>query len=389
MTALSDAASEQLQLDWLHLARIDGLGGRGVQALARRYGDAAAILRAVECDEAGLGQRYRLPPRAAIEAEFRRIRQGGASVLALPGPAYPALLRQIDSPPPVLIARGRFDLLQRPALALVGARNASALGRKMAALLGHGLAKAGYVVVSGLARGIDTEAHRASLPGGTVAVLAGGLDRPYPPENEALLEEIAQKGVVLSDMPLDHSPRGQDFPRRNRIIAGLALGVVVVEAARRSGSLITARLAAEQGRDVLAVPGSPLDPRCEGSNDLLREGATLVTGTEDVLAALRPLAGDMPRLPGLFREEADAAPFVLDGQTAASPPQPAVPCRRDSPPASGDSLLELLPYEGVDIDELGRMAARDAATLATALLELELAGEVTRLPGNRVARRLM
>lgn len=367
--------SETDRLDWLHLARIDGLGPRGVQGLIRRYGLAGKVLQAIARNEGGLGQRYVLPKRSLIEAEFRAVHAGGARIVALAEPGYPALLRQIDAPPPVLVVKGKEALAARPAVALVGARNASALGRKMAAQLAAGLAAAGYVVVSGLARGIDTEAHRASLAGGTIAVLAGGLDRPYPPENEALSAQIGEAGLLLSEMPINHSPRGQDFPRRNRLIAGLSLGVVVVEAARRSGSLITARLAAEQGREILAVPGSPLDLRCEGSNDLLREGATLVTRVDDVLAALQPMAGGAG--PGLFREEGLAGAAYL-------PPPVASPL---AAPAN-EPLMALLPYEGVDIDELGRMAGLPPPVLAERLLELELSGLAIRLPGNRMARAL-
>jgi DNA processing protein len=375
---LQPSLDEATQLDWLHLARIEGLGPRGFAALHRQFEAPAAMLRAIAGHQAGLKQRLVLPPRSEIEGEFRRLKQAGIHILALPDLAYPAALRAIDDPPPVLTVKGNLALLARPAVALVGARNASALGRKMAAQLAAGLGAAGLTIVSGLARGIDTEVHRASLATGTMAVLAGGLARPYPPENEALFDEIGRNGLVISEMRLELSPRGQDFPRRNRLIAGLSLGVVVVEAARRSGSLITARLAAEQGRDVMAVPGSPLDPRCEGSNDLLRDGASFVTSVADVLAVLpRQIPPQSPNPPGL-REEAAVPSLWLDGADEVT----------NGSAGTDADLLDLLPFEGIDIDELGRIAAMAPAVMAERLFDLELAGMIERLPGNRVARCL-
>lgn len=364
---------ERARLDWLHLSRVEGLGPRGFDALLRRAGSAGEALRLLSDPAFVPGRRLVLPKRADVEAEFARAERLGIRFLALPDPDYPALMRAVDGAPPILSVKGRVELLSRSAVALVGARNASALGRKMAVLLARGLAEAGHVIVSGLARGIDTEAHRASLSGGTVAVMAGGLERPYPPENEALFEAIAAEGLVLSEMRLWQSPRGQDFPRRNRLISALSLAVVVVEAARRSGSLITARMAAEQGRDVLAVPGSPLDPRCEGSNDLLRDGATLVTSVADVLAALPPVAGRVRGMPGPFREP-DPPAFLPRASFDLAGGDPA------------DAVLGLLTHGAIDIDELGRMAGLDAAALSGALFDLELSGLIERLPGNRVAQ---
>lgn len=372
---------ERERLDWLHLARVEGLGPRGFEALLRRAGSAGDALRLLADPSFAPGRRLVVPRREEIQTEFERATRLGIRFLALPDPDYPAPMRAVDGAPPVLSVKGRVELLARPAVALVGARNASGLGRKMAGLLAAGLSEAGYVIVSGLARGIDTEAHRAGLAGGTVALLAGGLERPYPPENQALFDAIAESGLVLSEMRLWQSPRGQDFPRRNRLISALSLGVVVVEAARRSGSLITARMAGEQGRDVMAVPGSPLDPRCEGSNDLLRDGATLVTSVADVLAALPPVPCRPGPILGLFREAA-SEPFHPDDGSRLLSSRPA-----GSGPA--DAVLDLLTHGAIDIDELGRMAGLDAASLSGALFDLELSGLIERLPGNRVAQGVM
>ncbi|MCZ8187707.1 MAG: DNA-processing protein DprA [Beijerinckiaceae bacterium] len=382
MTSAPDRPlDERERLDWLHLARVEGLGPRGFEALLRRAGSAGDALRLLADPSFAPGRRLVVPRREEIQTEFERATRLGIRFLALPDPDYPAPMRAVDGAPPVLSVKGRVELLARPAVALVGARNASGLGRKMAGLLAAGLSEAGYVIVSGLARGIDTEAHRAGLAGGTVAVLAGGLERPYPPENQALFDAIAESGLVLSEMRLWQSPRGQDFPRRNRLISALSLGVVVVEAARRSGSLITARMAGEQGRDVMAVPGSPLDPRCEGSNDLLRDGATLVTSVADVLAALPPVPCRPGPILGLFREAA-SEPFHPDDGSRLLSSRPA-----GSGPA--DAVLDLLTHGAIDIDELGRMAGLDAAALSGALFDLELSGLIERLPGNRVAQGVM
>lgn len=264
--------SDTQRLDWLRLARSEGVGPRTFHGLINRFGGARAALDALPDLAAARGRRVSLCSAQDAEREFEDARRLGVRLLASGEEDYPSRLLEIPGPPPILSVRGRVELLEAPSVGLVGARNASASGRKMAGRLAEGLGRAGYAVASGLARGIDVEAHRASLASGTIAVLAGGLDKPYPPENRALYDEIVEKGIAVSEMPFGLSPRGRDFPRRNRLISGLSLGVVVVEAARRSGSLITARLANEQGREVFAVPGSPLDPRCEGSNDLLREG---------------------------------------------------------------------------------------------------------------------
>jgi DNA processing protein len=315
-----------------------------------------------------------MPSEREIEEEMQAATRFGVTLLASGEEGYPESLLAIDGPPPILAVKGRLELLARQGVGIVGARNASASGRKMARLLASGLGQAGFVITSGLARGIDTEAHRVALETGTIAVLAGGLDRPYPPENAALCDEIAEAGLLVSEMPLGLSPRGRDFPRRNRLIAGLSQGVVIVEAARRSGSLITARMANEQGRQVFAVPGSPLDPRCEGSNDLLREGASLCCSAEDVISVVRPLAGALDtRLP-LFREEAPFEDFFEDEQEPEGEADGAA------------SLLALISFDPVDVDTLARMSGLSASTVQGSLLELELAGLIRREIGNKVVR---
>lgn len=365
---------ERQKRDWLRLSRTEGVGPRAFKSLINRYGGARPALEALPVLARERGRLVRMPSEREIEDEMRAAMRFGVTLLASGEEGYPECLLAIDGPPPILAVKGRLELLAREGVGIVGARNASASGRKMARLLAMGLGQGGYVVTSGLARGIDTEAHQVALETGTIAVLAGGLDRPYPPENAELAEKIAEVGLLVSEMPLGLSPRGRDFPRRNRLIAGLSHGVVIVEAARRSGSLITARMANDQGRQVFAVPGSPLDPRCEGSNDLLREGASLCCGAEDVVSVLRPLAGAVEsRLP-LFREEAPFEDFFedeegMDGVEDAAP-----------------SLLALISFDPVDVDTLARMSGLAAGAVQGALLELELAGMIRREAGNRVVR---
>ena len=366
---------ERQRRDWLRLSRTEGVGPRAFKSLINRYGGARPALEALPHLAKERGRAVRMPSEREIEDEMRAATRFGVTLLASGEEGYPAALLTIEGPPPILAAKGRLELLAKPGVGIVGARNASASGRKMAGLLARGLGEAGFVVTSGLARGVDTEAHRVALSTGTVAVLAGGLDRPYPPENADLYDEIAERGVLVSDMPLGLSPRGRDFPRRNRLIAGLSQGVVIVEAARRSGSLITARMAGEQGRQVFAVPGSPLDPRCEGTNDLLREGASLCCSAEDVVSGLRPMAGLVEHSLPLFREETPFEDFF-----------------EDEPPEEGDApvaqqLLALLSLDPVEIDTLSRMAGVSASAVQGALMELELEGLIRREPGNRVARQ--
>lgn len=284
----SGSLTDDEKLHWLRLIRTENVGPVTFHQLLAHLGSARAALEAIP----SLRQRggMRMPGLICSEREATRemnaARRAGMRIVALPEPDYPPLLKHIDTPPPILYMKGDASLAARKCVAIVGSRSASGAGRQFAAALARDLGAAGVTVVSGLARGIDTAAHEAALTGGTIAVVAGGVDVIYPPENAALHAELCERGLIVSECPLGYSPRGQDFPRRNRIISGLSLGVVVVEAARQSGSLITARLALEQNRDVFAVPGHPLDPRASGTNNLIRSGARLITCADDVLSEL-------------------------------------------------------------------------------------------------------
>ena len=291
--------TDEQRLDWLRLIRSDNVGPRTFRALVNHYGGARAALSALPdlARRGGASGPARLYPREAAEREIETAKSLGVTFLALGEPGYPRRLQMIDDAPPLLAVRGKLSTLASPMVAMVGARNASAAGIRFAEKLARDLGGAGFAIVSGLARGIDAAAHRASLATGTVAVLAGGHDRIYPPEHASLLADILAEGAAVSEMPFGWEPRARDFPRRNRLISGLAVGVVIVEAARRSGSLITSRLALEQGREVFAVPGSPIDPRAEGTNGLLKQGATLVTEANDVITVLRPILGRSIELP--------------------------------------------------------------------------------------------
>ena len=293
--------TDEQRIDWLRLIRSESVGPLTFRSLVNRFGGASNALEALPGLLAERGKSIRIPPRGEIEREIERATQLGAVFVAMGEPDYPKRLAAIPAAPPVICMKGRVDLASRPSLAMVGARNASGTGLLLAERLAGDLGRAGFVIVSGLARGIDTKAHIAALPTGTVAVFAGGLDHIYPSENRALAERMAVEGCLLSEMPLGWEPRSRDFPRRNRIVSGLAFGVVVVEAARRSGSLITTRFALEQGREVFAVPGSPLDPRAEGANDLLRDGANLATSAEDIVRVIEPLMGASRRLKVLMK----------------------------------------------------------------------------------------
>jgi DNA processing protein len=358
------------RIDWLRLIRSDHVGPHTFHALLRRYGSARAALDALPA----LARRGGAPAPARIcsyetaAAELKAARARGVRFVALGEPAYPPRLQMTDDAPPLLAVRGRVDVLARPPVAIVGSRNASAAGIKMAARLARDLGDAGYAIVSGLARGIDAAAHGATLATGTIAVLAGGHERVYPPEHAGLLDAILAHGAAVSEMPLTWEPRAHDFPRRNRLISGLAAGVIVVEAARRSGSLITARLAGEQGREVFAVPGSPLDPRAEGTNGLIKQGAIPVTEAADVIAVLEPILGRSPHLP--IREP------------VAEPPLPPATGPDDDERAR---VLALLGPAPAAIDDLVRLSQATPATVRTVLLELEIAGRIERHGGAMVS----
>jgi DNA processing protein len=362
--------TDEQRLDWLRLIRTDNIGPRTFRDLVNHYGGARAALAALPAlaRRGGASGPARICSLEDAQAELKAARSLGVEFVALGEPEFPPRLQMIDDCPPLLAVRGRSAVLMRPLVAIVGSRNASAAGVKFAERLARDLGAAGFVTVSGLARGIDAAAHRASLSTGTIAVLAGGHERIYPAEHAPLLEQIIAEGAAVSEMPLAWEPRARDFPRRNRLISGLSIGVVIVEAARRSGSLITARLAGEQGREVFAVPGSPLDPRAEGTNGLLKQGATLVTEAADVIAVLEPILGrgfDVP----------------------AQEPEPDTPGPLDVEPGEDERtrITGLLGPTPVSIDDLVRLSRSSPAIVRTVLLELEIAGRLERHGGSLVS----
>ncbi|MDQ0518062.1 DNA processing protein [Kaistia geumhonensis] len=363
--------SDRQRLDWLRLIRSENVGPATFRDLLRHFGSAAAALEGIPDLVKRSGRRIRLASREEAERELAGHLAIGARMVAISDPDYPQWLRAIDAAPPLLSMRGGgASLLERPMIAIVGARNASVAGRKIAAMIAAELGTDGFVVASGLARGIDAAAHEASLAGGTVAAFAGGLDRLYPPENAALADRIiGSGGAHVSEMPLGWEPRARDFPRRNRLVSGMAAGVVVVEAAERSGSLITARLAGLQGRIVCAVPGSPLDPRSSGSNRLIKDGAHLVTTARDVVEVVAPMLGRVVAPPPAWGE----------GDSAAS--------RAIRLPEDGDLavLIEALGPVPTAIDDIIRFTGLGAAVVQVLLLELDLAGRIGRHSGQRVS----
>ncbi|GAB4572380.1 MAG: DNA-processing protein DprA [Rhodothalassiaceae bacterium] len=353
----------------LRLIRTETVGPGTFRALIARYGSAEAAIAAVPelARRGGRSRPLRIPSKAEAEREMQAIAAHGAELLLLGDHAYPKLLMQIEDAPPAILAKGALSLLERATLAIVGARNASSAGRHMAQSLARSLGSADLAIVSGLARGIDTAAHQGALESGTIAVVAGGIDVFYPRENEALQRAIAERGLLISEEPLGVQPTARHFPKRNRIISGLSLGVLVIEAAERSGSLITARLAGEQGREVFAVPGSPLDPRTRGTNSLLKAGAHLVETADDVTDILSGLAPPVSEP-------------VSGGWRA--PPAPEA----EIPEGAHDALLELLSFTPTRIDDLARDSGLPAGVVLAVLLELEIAGRIERLPGARAVR---
>jgi len=356
--------------DWLRLISSENVGPITFRQLINRFGSAAEALKALPelAKRGGLQRPIRLYPETDAERDMERIEAMKAQLVAYGEEAYPPLLREIDSAPPLLCLKGDTSLLALPPVAIVGARNASALGRKFARQLAAELGQAGYLIVSGLARGIDTASHEAALHSGTAAVLAGGIDIVYPPENEELHRSIGERGVLIAECMPGTIPKAEHFPRRNRLIAGICYGTLVIEAALRSGSLITARLAAEQGREVFAIPGSPLDPRAGGTNKLLREGATLITSTGDVIEVLRPMIGRPINVNEEMMREQDEVEiaYAASGQER-------------------DRIMELLGPAPVEVDDLIRESRLKPAIVIAILLELELAGLVRRHRRNQVS----
>ncbi len=365
---MSRTLSELERVRWLQLARTPNVGPVTFAQLLARFGSVEAALSEVpRLARWGGGAPPKVPDETAMRREIEALARRGGRMIAACESDFPKGLAALDAPPPMISVLGHTVLLQREMIAMVGARNASALGRKLAQTLARDLSEAGLVVVSGMARGIDTAAHEGALAKGTVAVVAGGVDSIYPPENKPLYEKLIAEGAIVSEMALGEAPQARHFPRRNRLVSGMARGVVVVEAAEGSGSLITARLALEQNREVFAVPGSPLDPRAKGTNRLLRDGAVLTETAEDVLIVLRPILGvgfdEPPRdtpvgVANLSEAEIDHIRAVVEEALGPAP---------------------------LAIDELIRVCGAPAQVILAVLLELELAGKLTRHPGNAVS----
>ncbi|MBB4198355.1 DNA processing protein [Rhodoblastus sphagnicola] len=390
-SALTDAQ----RLDWLQLIRCDNIGPRSFHKLMLRHGSAAEALAALPAlIRMGVGRKITIASRESAARELAAAEKIGARYVAFGEADYPQGLVHIEAPPPLICLRGDAGLFARPIVAVVGARNASGAGLTFTERLTRGFGAAGFVVVSGLARGVDSCAHKAALATGTLGVLAGGLDRFYPPENAGLIEQVAARGAILSEMPLGCEPRGRDFPRRNRLVSGLALGVVVVEAERRSGTLITARFAREQGRELFAVPGSPLDPRTEGTNDLLAEGAFMCRSADDVVERLAPLARrgagyGMLAEPGaayvhepLWDEYDEDAPAV-----EPAPPERFAASRNTSRTAVAAPVEQFLSPTPLSVDELARASGWPPAEIRQRLQDLELENRIERHSGDRVSLR--
>lgn len=359
------------KISWLRLSRTENIGPVTFYRLIEAYGSASKAIDALP-DLARRGGRAKpliAAPLTQVEREYQAIKKFGGDILCAAETVYPVSLAAIDDAPPVITYTGNIALLKKSCVGIVGSRNASLNGRKFTEKLAHELGTAGATVISGLARGIDTAAHAGSLDTGTVAVLGGGLDIIYPPENKDLYAQIRERGLIIAESPFGQQPFAQSFPRRNRIISGLSQGVVIVEATFKSGSLITARMAGEQGRDVFAVPGHPLDPRAEGPNALIRDGAVLIRNAGDVLESLSTFqSGSLQDSASQKYEPLNIQP--VDDQTLDR---------------VRDEVLSCLSHTPVSVDEIIRSAALPAAAVQIVILEMELAGRVQRLPGHRIS----
>ena len=358
---------ERERLDWLQLIRTPNIGPITFQQLIAKYGAADEALAAL-----ARNGKQQCADRESLEQELISADHHGAQLIALCEPDYPPLLSEIPAPPPLIYVCGDTALFVKPAIAIIGSRNASGAGRKLARMLATELGRAGFIIVSGLARGIDGAAHEASIETGAIAAVAGGVDVIYPPEHQELAQAIAKNGTVISERPMGRRPTARDFPKRNRIISGLSRGVVVVEAAARSGTMITVRYALEQGREVFAAPGSPLDPRCAGANRLIRDGATLIQNADDILKALQAqLSQPATPSPELFTHEAARSSEQLSNQDAAS---------------LRNRLLEILSPTPLHRDEILREISEPAGLVADALLELVLSGDAVDHEGGKFSR---
>ncbi|MDE1153114.1 MAG: DNA-processing protein DprA [Micavibrio sp.] len=366
MTATLDP---QEKIAWLRLIRTENVGPVTFNRLLDRFGTAEKALAALPelAKRGGRLEGLKVFPAASAEKEIDTVYKLGAKIICRTEDDYPALLRQVEDAPPVITVLGNTKLLNKPSLGVVGARNASLTGRKIAEDFSRKTGAAGYVIASGLARGIDTAAHIATLASGTVAVVAGGIDVIYPPENDRLYRQIAEAGAVVAESPVNTEPLARHFPRRNRIISGISLGVLIVEAAAKSGSLITARMALEQNREVFAVPGSPLDPRAEGTNGLLRDGAHMATTADDIIQVLRSLT---------LRSLAEPPGAGWKGAPPATPPEPSEALRI--------RIMECLSPTPVHMDELIRAVEAPVGEVLMVILEMELAGRIERQAGNKV-----
>ncbi len=364
--------SDDERCAWLQLIRSENVGPATFHQLISHFGSASEALVALPelSQRGGLKRPLRLYPKRNAQRHLIAAAAMGAKFVAMVEPDYPQLLRHIEHPPPLVCLKGRPDVLAAPTLAIVGARNASVAGRKLARQIAAGLGRRGHTIISGLARGIDTAAHEAALDTGTVAVMAGGLDVIYPPENAPLHTAIAEQGLLVSEMTPGTRPKAEFFPRRNRLISGISRGVIVIEAATRSGSLITARFAGEQGREVFAVPGSPLDPRAAGTNKLIKEGATLVSNINDILDVFAILPA--------VAQTGDVELQKVDDKFESQP----TTCSDDR-----GTILSLLGAAPIEINDLIRESGCSAQTVTSVLLELEIAGRLSSHGGQRVSIR--
>jgi DNA processing protein len=361
------ALTDDERLDWIQLSQTDNVGPVTFKNLLTRYGSAKAAMAALPelSKKGGKPVATKLFPRSQAEAHVARAKEFGAIFVAPGEKGYPSLLRNIYGAPALLCVSGRLELAEQNAVAIVGARNASALGLKFTRMVAHKLMEADIVVVSGLARGIDTAAHETSLAKGTAAVVAGGIDHFYPPENEKLQRAIAKDNLLITEMMPGTAPKAEHFPRRNRLISGMSRAVVVIEAAMRSGSLITARYALEQGREVFAVPGSPLDPRNEGCNKLIKDGANIISRIEDILEVLSLSSMGSAEV---FLDSSDVTP---DGET-------------DYTETDRKRVITLMSHTATDIDDIARESNLPVSAVLAIILELEVAGKALRSSGNRV-----
>jgi DNA processing protein len=367
MTAMRQL-SDLERLNWLRLSQSENVGPITFQQLVSRFGTATAAIDALPelSQRGGLRRSLKICSVEQAETMFARAAKYDATFVGINERGYPPALVHIPSAPPLLCVSGNLDLAQMSSIGIVGARNASALGLKFTRAIARALTDAGLLVVSGLARGIDTAAHEASVDVHTAAVIAGGIDNYYPPENEKLQRQIAERGLLITEMPIGTAPKSEHFPRRNRIISGMSRAIIVVEAALRSGSLITARFAAEQGRDVFAVPGSPLDPRAEGTNRLIKDGATMLTSIDELITSL----GEMQATPRTQLLEPD----VLFNEMPISVGE-----------AERDHVFGLLSPTALETDDIIRESGMSADQVLAVLLELEIAGRAMRHAGGRVS----